>query len=397
MKKSFTILGPGLGLILAGVAWGLAPPAAPPDTATVADTIVNKASNLRYDELVLISGGTRDQALLEDIAIEVRKLGAHPIITIGSDRLTRKMITEVDERHDAQEPAFDLRLAEIVDALITVEYGERPDLLADVPAKRLAARAKADEPVYKKMLERGVLQVHLGNGLYPTEALARQFRISPTELSGIFWSAVSVDYDRLQALGSQVQQVLAAGREVRITAPNGTDLTFEITRRAVFASDGVISPDDRYAKGPACQVWLPAGEVYVTPVPGTANGTFVADTFFYEGDLIEGLTLAFTNGKLKSMTAKSDISAVKERYDAAPAGREALAFVDIGINPNIEIPSRSRVVTWMGAGTISIGIGGNTWAGGGNEVPYGLYSHLLTGTLKVDGRMLVDQGKLVQP
>ena len=58
-------------------------------------------------------------------------------------------------------------------------------------------------------------------------------------------------------------------------------------------------------------------------------------------------------------------------------------------------PSGSRLVTWIGAGTISVGIGSNTWAGGDNEVPYGLYGHLLNGTLTVDGMKIVDNGRLL--
>ncbi len=398
MHTKLKVLGVSLGAALVGVASGLAQrtPAAIADTAKVADIIVNQSASIRPSELVWINGGTRDQQLLEDIAVEVRKLGAHPLITIESDRLTRKLFVEVPQRFDDQEPALDLRLAEIVDAVITVDYSQTLDLLADLPAERLTRRAKADQAVYKKMLERDVLHVHLGNGLYPTKVRARQFGISQDQLSTIFWNGVNADFDQLQAVGNRVKNVLTTGREVRITAPNGTDLTFQIRRRPVLVSDGVISSEDRYAGGAACQVWLPAGEVYVTPVPGTANGTFIAETFFFEGKLIERLKLQFKNGELTSMTAKGDITALKERYDAAPSGRDVFAALDIGINPNIKTPARSRLVTWMAAGTISVGIGGNTWAGGENDVPYGLFAHLTNGTLTVDGRKLIDQGKLLE-
>jgi leucyl aminopeptidase (aminopeptidase T) len=400
MTRPYRILGLGLGAMLAGVAFGLGPPesaTADVDTAKIADTIVNESANIRVGEMVIVNGGIRDQRLLEDIAVEIRKLGAHPLITMSSDRLARKMFTDVDQRFDAQERAFQMRLAETIRAMITVDYRQRLDNLAEVSPQRLTAQGKAFEAVYDKMLQRGVLQVHLGNGLYPTKPLAKQFEIGYDELSRIFWSGVNTDYDLLQALGSRLKSTLAAGREVKITAPNGTDLTFQVAQRQAFASDGVISSEDRYAGGPACQVWLPAGEVYQTPVPGTAQGTFIADTFFFEGRRIDGLKLTFKNGKLTSMTAKSDITALKELHNAAPRGRDVLAFMDIGINPNVQAPAGSRLVTWMGAGTISIGIGGNTWAGGENDVAYGLYAHLLDGTLALDGKKLVDRGQLIAP
>ena len=54
------------------------------------------------------------------------------------------------------------------------------------------------------------------------------------------------------------------------------------------------------------------------------------------------------------------------------------------------------MVTWMAAGTISIGIGNNTWAGGDNDVPFDLFAHLTNGKLTVDRQTLVDRGKLLQ-
>ena len=137
--------------------------------------------------------------------------------------------------------------------------------------------------------------------------------------------------------------------------------------------------------------------MYVAPVPGTARGTFIADNFFFDGKRIERLTLKFANGKLTTMTAKSDVTALKERYMAAPEGRDVFAALDIGINPGIKAPRSSRLVTWVAAGTISVGIGNNQWAGGENDVPYGLFAHLPNATLTVDDVALVQSGKLVMP
>ena len=399
MMKPLRVLALGLGALLVGVIAGAGPQSsatATVDTGRVAATIVNQSAGIRPGELVLIQGGTRDQKLLEDLAIEVRKLGAHPLIAIGSDRLDRRLFVDVDEQFDSQEPMFFAQLTEFIDALITVDYGENVSNLADIPAKRRAEHAKASEKIAQKMLERGVVQVHLGNDLYPTKTLAMQFEVPYDKLAEIFWAGVNTDYDHLQVLGANIKDVLSKGRMLRITAPNGTDLTVEIARRSIFVSDGVVSSEDRYSAGPACQVWLPAGEVYFAPVPKTAKGTFVAETFFYEGNRIDGLTLKFSKGKLTSMTAKSDITALRKAYDAAPSERDWFGAIDIGINPAVKAPPGSRLVSWIGAGTISVGIGSNTWAGGDNAVPYGLYGHLLNGTLTVDGKKVVDNGRLLQ-
>ena len=171
-------------------------------------------------------------------------------------------------------------------------------------------------------------------------------------------------------------------------------MTVEIIGRPIFVSDGVVSSEDRYERGPAAQVWLPAGEVYLTPVPKTADGTFVAETFFYEGNRVDGLTLKFKKGKLTSMTADSDITALREAYNAAPSERDWFGAIDIGINPDVKTPQGSHMTTWFGSGTISVGVGSNTWAGGDNDVPFGIYGHLLNGTLTVDDTKIVENGRL---
>lgn len=398
MSKTLRGLGLGFGALLVGATAGAGPQpsaTATVDTGRIAATIVNQSAGIRPGELVLIKGGTRDQKLLEDLAVEVRKLGAHPLISIGSDRLDRRLFVDVDEQFDTQAPEFFARMAEFIDVLLTVDYGEKQDNLADIPARRRAERAGAFEKIQKKMLDRGVVRVHLGNDMYPTQTLATQFAMPYDELAEIFWAGVNTDYEQLQVLGANVKDAVSKGKTLRITAPNGTDLTVEIDRRPIFVSDGIVSSEDRYARGPACQVWLPAGEVYLAPVPKTAQGTFVAETFFYEGKRVDGLTLKFSKGKLTSMTAKSDITALREAYNAAPMERDWFGAIDIGINPDVKAPPGSRLVTWIGAGTISVGIGSNTWAGGDNEVPYGLYGHLLNGTLTVDGTKIVDKGRLL--
>ena len=76
---------------------------------------------------------------------------------------------------------------------------------------------------------------------------------------------------------------------------------------------------------------------------------------------------------------------LRKHFDEAGHGKDLFAAIDIGINPDVKAPSGTDFVSWMGAGTISVGVGENTWAGGENEVPFGMFAHLNNGTLEVDG------------
>lgn len=383
-----------LGLLLGVVAMPLLLGGEKGGDDELAQKLVNQSGRIQENDIVMISGGLQHAELLEDIAIQVRKIGAFPLVTFNSDRMNRRYFDEVPAKYDTQVPELDLKLATMIDAIITIPYSESSSVLADVPPKRLANVSRTFTPVNNLFRQRNVRSVNLGNALNPTEDRAKRFGVSIEQLGKIYWDGVNPDYAQLESLGKSVQTELSSAKEVHITNPNGTDLRVQISGRPVFVSDGVISEEDMKRGGAACQVWLPAGEVYVTPIAGTANGKVVVERRFFQGKEIQGLELTFKAGKLTSMKAKSGLEALKARYDASGEGKDEFAFVDVGINPNVKLIPNSRMVAWMAAGMVTVGIGNNTWAGGQNESSFFMPSFLPGSTLTIDGEVLVKDGAL---
>lgn len=361
----------------------------------LAQKIVNQCANVKEGEFVLIQGGVREMELLEDIAANVAKKGAHMLLIIGSDRLTRKFYTEVPEMYDSQPPELALKIYGFIDAAIGIDFNEDPGLLADIPAERMAVRNQASAPATDLFVKRGIRQVGIGNGLYPTEARAKQFGVTFKELSDIFWKGLDVDYHALEATGNSLRKVLEAGTEIHITHPNGTDLKVNISGRKIIVLDGIISDEDLKEGYTGAQVYLPAGEVAFTPVPGTAEGKIVIPADFYSGIEAKDITMVFHKGKLVSMTAGAGIERLRELYDASAEGKDEFSSIDIGINPNVSIIPGSKLVCWMPAGMITVGIGNNLFAGGENKSTFGYNFHIPGCTLKVDNETLIDKGTLL--
>lgn len=369
--------------------------AADVDYAALAKRLVTQSAGVKEGELVLICGGTRDSTLSEELAVTVRQQGAFPLIWYQSQQLDYRLIADVPEKYDSQLQEFDFKLFTLPDVWFCIDYGESNDLFADIPPERFLVRDKANAVIDDVIEKRGLRRVSLGNDFYPTADRAEEYGISQDELSQLFWAGVNVDYDKLQTTGATVKEILAAGKEVHITHSNGTDLTVGIEARPVFVSDGVISPEDQQEGGAATQVWLPAGEVYLTPVPGTAEGTIVIDRDYTDGELTEGLTLTFEAGNLTSMTAKSGLTRLKEIYDGADEGKEQFGFLDIGINPNVVLPPNALKGTYMGTGAVTIGFGGNDFYGGENSSEFSFEFYLPPGaTVEIDGKVLVEDGVL---
>ena len=257
------------------------------DLEQLANRLVNQCANIQENEIVLVSGSVRDLELLENIAVNVRKVGAFPMITIDSDRLTRRMFTDVPEKYDAQIPLLDLQLVNTITTQISLPVRESPDLLADINPKRFAVRNEAAKPVNDIYVLSNIKLVNLGNGLYPTKALAEEFNISMEKLTEIFWNGVNTDNNVLKLTGEKLKSILDPGEEVKITNKNGTNLTAKITRQEAYIYDGTISKGEQHNGISGNSVFLPAGEVMVAADQGSANGKVVIDNLFVMGHKIK--------------------------------------------------------------------------------------------------------------
>lgn len=373
----------------------MTPKSAPTDLEALANRLVTQVAGIKEGETVFVNGGVRDFELLENITTDVKKVGAYPLLSMGSDRMFKKYYEEVPEKYDAVTPDLDLRLANLPAATISIETNETDDVSNGISPARLAASAKSNEPVAEIYVKRNVRQVAVGNGLYPTAYRAKQFGMSVDELAKTFWNSVNSDYTAIQTTGEKVKGELSTGKEVHITNPNGTDLTVKIEGRPFSVSDGIISADDIKKGGPSVSVYLPAGEVYCAPVPGTATGKVVETLTYFRGKEVNNLTLTIAGGKLTEMTGSGPGYAdLKAGYDAAGAGKEMFAFVDFGINPNLHIWPASKLGNWVQAGMVTVGLGSNLWAGGDNKISYGLISFLPGSTVTLDGKTVVENGTL---
>ncbi len=282
----------------------MAKKAAPTDLEALSNRLVTQVAGVKEGEIVFVSGGVRDLELLENINTDVRKVGAFPLLTIGSDRLFKKYFEKVPEKYDSQPPELDLKLATLPAVTINLDTNESDESDNGISPVRLAAVGKAGEPVADLYLKRNVRTVGIGNGLYPTAYRAKRFGMSQDDLAKTFWEAVNSDYTAVQTTGEKVKGQLSTGKEVHITNPNGTDLRMKIEGRPFFVSDGIISADDVKKGGPAVSVYLPAGEVFCAPVAGSAAGKVVESQTFFRGKEVNNLTLTFAAGKLTAMTGR---------------------------------------------------------------------------------------------
>ena len=383
-------------LLLTGAVVATAVPAqqaAKSQLKAVAHNLVT-STGLKEGQTVLISGSVRDAALMEDLAIEAQKLGLQPVLSIWSERLIRRSYDEVPAKYDAQEQTLGMGMAKLFDGQIAIDFGETEGLLKGVPPERIAARSKANAPVFEAFLKRNTHFVNLGNGLYPTRTLAKRLGISQARLAAGFWKAVAVPPEQTAAAGERLRAAFAGGKMVRLTHPNGTSLTFEVTDRTPNISAGALTEQQAQQGGAALLTWLPAGEFQIAAVPGSAEGKVVIDKTLWRGQIVRALALVFSRGKLTSMTAASGLAPLKADYDAGGSGKDLFGLIDIGLNPGINVPLATGAVVWPQAGAVTVVLGNDLFAGGTNNSDFAYAGQLGGASVTVDDKVVVENGRL---
>lgn len=117
---------------------------------------------------------------------------------------------------------------------------------------------------------------------------------SPGVTRETFTRCVPIDYEWLRTTAARLKGRLDDARRVRVTTAAGTDLRFGVEEREAFVDDGDFR---RAGQGGN----LPAGESYISPDIGTAEGTLVIDgaVATVEGDTVvpdEPFTVRFEKG-----------------------------------------------------------------------------------------------------
>lgn len=198
--------------------------------------------------------------------------------------------------------------------------------------------------------------------------------------------AMAVDHLKLKTLCARIIPVVSNARTVRIATAAGTDLVFSLRGRTARPDHGIIRERGGFTN-------LPAGEVYVAPLEGTANGRVVIDGSVLHSLVRRPIELAVAGGIAVGVGPGREAAALWR--ELSRHGRPGLNVAEfgIGINPRARITGNvledEKVL-----GTVHIAFGDNSHFGGRVRVPSHQDGIVRTPTVTVDGRMLIDRGKL---
>ncbi|MFB6226992.1 MAG: aminopeptidase [Halobacteriales archaeon] len=278
-----------------------------------------------------------------------------------------------DKRRAIGEALYDVA-SETTDGAVLVRYPPGDQHGAEPPAPVAAAMREADvfvAPTTKSLS-------HTLARSNATDAGARGATM-PGITEEVMIRGLDADYDAIADACADLLEQVEDATEIRVTSPQGTDVTFEPGDRAWLDDIGLNHDPGDFSN-------LPAGEVFVSPTD--ANGTYVVDgTMMPHGRLEPDHRLEFEVAD-GSVTHISD-DAIREQVEEASedVGRDAYNLAELGIGANVGVTELvgSVLLDEKAGGTVHIAIGDDHGIGGDVEAPLHLDGILTEPTVYADG------------
>ncbi len=362
-----------------------------PASNSLANQIVNRCLNVTDKDNVTILVYPHMIELGEQVAIECFKKGADVLLNLYTDKYQQSYFNLLSAESLRQPSVFCRALAEYSTIEIWLAGAYDPHIFKSIPTEKVAANAegedKAHNPVTK---ERKIRSIGLDTSLV-TKPRAKTYGFNFARWDKMMQAAAKVDYGKLSSIGNKLRHNISSSRSIRITAPNGTDLSLDVTERKWSVSDGVIDEQDIQDENFSDSI--PAGNISVVPVETGANGKITFNTNLpFLGTKTGKLTVDFKGGRVVDLAGDSTTAKVRDIYKKSEGDKDKIAVLKLGFNPKAQV---GFTVDEIVAGAVTVGFGGNALYGGTNKSGFYHGQTLAGATVEADGRILVKAGKIL--
>ncbi|MDR2028082.1 MAG: aminopeptidase [Treponema sp.] len=208
------------------------------------------------EQVLIVSNPERDVAAISQALYDA---------VLDAGGLPSLIFQPVKTQFDFAEPA------------VIAAFSAKPEVFISMSAQKLGKDKQGIAAPYK---HGDISWDHIFHLQLYGEKSCRSFW-SPATTVESFIRTVPIDYETLKRRCAAIKAVLDTARAIHITAPGGTDIRFGLRGRTAFSDDGDFSAGGRGGN-------LPAGESFISPENGTAQGVIAFDgsISLYDGDIL---------------------------------------------------------------------------------------------------------------
>jgi leucyl aminopeptidase (aminopeptidase T) len=199
---------------------------------------------------------------------------------------------------------------------------------------------------------------------------------------------LNADYEAIAKRSKKLAMVLESGNEIHVTSPVGTDIRMLRGDRRAIPNTGLYHNAGEGGN-------LPAGETYFAPVEGSSQGIVVFEGAVAGiGKIKKPIRLVVKDGIAVEITGGDEAQKLNDLLN--PLGEAGRNIAELGIGTNDQAKITGVILEDEKVmGTVHIALGDNISMGGKVAVPSHLDGLILQPTVYVDGRMIMDAGRLL--
>ncbi|MGD0281717.1 MAG: aminopeptidase, partial [Dissulfurispiraceae bacterium] len=172
---------------------------------------------------------------------------------------------------------------------------------------------------------------------------------------------MSIDWKALSRKTQTVAKIVNRAELVKVSAPNGSELTLSKKGRKALADTGILTRPGSFGN-------LPAGEVFFAPLEGTAQGILVLE-WAPTRQLKKPVTLLIKDGMVQEVSGDEPFTSVLKAKLAERADNRNIAELGIGTNSMARRPDNILESEKI-LGTIHLALGDNSSFGGKISTPF---------------------------
>jgi leucyl aminopeptidase (aminopeptidase T) len=202
---------------------------------------------------------------------------------------------------------------------------------------------------------------------------------------------INADYFQVRTVTERLAALLSAADEIRLTTPEGTDLTMRSKGRPAIAQAGFVTKPGQLSG-------LPDGEATLAPLEGTTGGVVVAPYIADRlGPITEPFRLEFADGRIVAVSGGRQAMELQRLLDQKDAAaRNGASQFALGTNPACRVVPNTREVSKR-LGTAHFALGDNISLGGTNKSSLHMDLVFLNPSVYLDGRCILRDGRYQIP
>lgn len=314
---------------------------------------------------------------------EEKIAGIAAVRTCLNVKPNESVLVVADKRTWNKEAAVIFETAKSIGKKVTLIYYSGPKHNGEEPPKRIARAMQSFNVIFL------ITRLSLSHTKARVDACKNGTRIvsMPGITIDIMKRTLCPDYEAISVLTTKLATFLTRGEKVTIISRPGTHVSFNIGRRTGIADTGNL-------KNPGSFGNLPAGEAFIAPLEGTAEGVLNIDGSFANIKLDAPLAITLRKGKISSIAGKKAARILKSQLDSLPPQASWVCEFGLGTNPKAQL-SPLILEAEKVLGTCHIAFGKNCTFGGTIDVPYHADGLIKEPTIMIDGKKILAEGNFL--